>query len=72
MSRLRPVMLVGVNTMLGMIPLLQDPFFSAMAVTIIFGLGSACFLTIIVVPVFYSIFFNVKVKEPSQFPERAN
>jgi multidrug efflux pump subunit AcrB len=29
-SRLRPVMLVAVTTMLGMIPLLQDPFFSAM------------------------------------------
>jgi multidrug efflux pump subunit AcrB len=59
-SRLRPVMLVAVTTMLGMIPLLQDPFFSAMAVTIIFGLGFACFLTMIVVPVLYSIFFNVK------------
>ena len=30
-SRLRPVMLVAVTTVLGMIPLLQDPFFSAMA-----------------------------------------
>jgi multidrug efflux pump subunit AcrB len=59
-SRLRPVMLVAVTTMLGMIPLLQDPFFSAMAVTIIFGLGFACFLTMIVVPVLYSIFFNVQ------------
>jgi multidrug efflux pump subunit AcrB len=65
-SRLRPVMLVAVTTMLGMIPLLQDPFFSAMAVTIIFGLGFACFLTMIVVPVLYSIFFNVR--EPSQLP----
>ena len=65
-SRLRPVMLVAVTTMLGMIPLLEDPFFAAMAVTIIFGLGFACILTMIVVPVLYCIFFNVK--EPSQFP----
>ena len=62
-SRLRPVMLVAVTTVLGMIPLLQDPFFSAMAVTIMFGLAFACFLTMIVVPVLYSIFF--KGNEPS-------
>jgi multidrug efflux pump subunit AcrB len=53
-------MLVAVTTVLGMIPLLQDPFFSAMAVTIMFGLAFACFLTMIVVPVLYSIFFNAK------------
>jgi multidrug efflux pump subunit AcrB len=61
-SRLRPVMLVAVTTVLGMIPLLQDPFFSAMAVTIMFGLAFACFLTMIVVPVLYAIFF--KANEP--------
>jgi len=65
-SRLRPVMLVAVTTVLGMIPLLQDPFFSAMAVTIMFGLAFACFLTMIVVPVLYAIFF--KAHEPPQFP----
>ena len=64
-SRLRPVMLVAVTTVLGMIPLLQDPFFSAMAVTIMFGLAFACFLTMIVVPVLYAIFF--KAHEPPQF-----
>jgi multidrug efflux pump subunit AcrB len=63
-SRLRPVMLVAVTTVLGMIPLLQDPFFSAMAVTIMFGLLFACFLTMIVVPVLYAIFF--KAHEPSK------
>lgn len=63
-SRLRPVMLVAVTTVLGMIPLLQDPFFSAMAVTIMFGLAFACFLTMIFVPVLYAIFFNVY--EPSR------
>jgi multidrug efflux pump subunit AcrB len=59
-------MLVAVTTMLGMIPLLEDPFFAAMAVTIIFGLGFACLLTMIVVLVLYCIFFNVK--EPSESP----
>jgi multidrug efflux pump subunit AcrB len=59
-SRLRPVLLVAVTTVLGMIPLLQDPFFVAMAATIMFGLSFACVLTMIVVPVLYSIFFRVR------------
>jgi multidrug efflux pump subunit AcrB len=58
-SRLRPVMLVAVTTVLGMIPLLQDPFFVSMAATIMFGLAFACVLTMIVVPVLYSIFFRI-------------
>jgi multidrug efflux pump subunit AcrB len=69
-SRLRPVMLVAVTTVLGMIPLLQDPFFSAMAVTIMFGLAFACFLTMIIVPILYAIFF--KAREPSQFSSASN
>ena len=68
-SRLRPVMLVAVTTVLGMIPLLQDPFFSAMAVTIMFGLAFACVLTMIVVPVLYAIFF--RVPEPAKLPAGA-
>jgi multidrug efflux pump subunit AcrB len=58
-SRLRPVLLVAVTTVLGMIPLLQDPFFVAMSATIMFGLSFACVLTMIVVPVLYAIFFRV-------------
>jgi multidrug efflux pump subunit AcrB len=64
-SRLRPAMLVAVTTVLGMIPLIPDPFFSAMAVTIMFGLAFACFLTMIVVPALYAIFF--RVHEPAIF-----
>jgi multidrug efflux pump subunit AcrB len=64
-SRLRPVMLVAVTTVLGMIPLLQDAFFVAMAATIMFGLAFACVLTMIVVPVLYSIFFRVRRTAPA-------
>jgi len=59
-SRLRPVLLVAVTTVLGMIPLLQDPFFVSMSATIMFGLSFACVLTMIVIPVLYSIFFRVR------------
>jgi multidrug efflux pump subunit AcrB len=48
-----------------MIPLLQDPFFVAMAATIMFGLAFACVLTMIVVPVMYSILFRVPRNAPT-------
>jgi multidrug efflux pump subunit AcrB len=59
-SRLRPVSMAALTTALGMIPLLADAFFIAMAVTIIFGLVVATVLTMIVVPVLYATFFGVK------------
>jgi len=46
--------------MLGMIPLIPDAFFGSMAITIIFGLGFASLLTLIVLPVMYSLAFNIK------------
>ncbi|SFQ41021.1 Multidrug efflux pump subunit AcrB [Roseivivax halotolerans] len=56
-SRLRPVVLAAVTTILGMIPLLWDAFFASMAVTIMGGLGFASILTLIAAPVFYSLMF---------------
>ncbi len=61
-SRVRPVCMAALTTMLGMIPLLFDPFFKALAVTIIFGLGFATLLTLIVLPVLYSLFYHIKAK----------
>jgi len=58
-SRLIPVSMAASTTILGLIPLLQDAFFVAMAVTIMFGLGFATILTLIVVPVLYAVFFRV-------------
>jgi len=62
-NRLRPVFLVVLTTVLGMIPLLMDPFFSGMAAVIMFGLAFACVLTMIVVPVLYAVIFRVPVPE---------
>ena len=65
-SRLIPVSMAALTTILGMMPLLQDAFFIAMAVTIMFGLGFATVLTLIVVPVLYAIFFKIKYEgQPS-------
>ncbi|NVO54408.1 efflux RND transporter permease subunit [Rhodobacteraceae bacterium B1Z28] len=56
-SRLRPVMLAAITTILGMAPLLTDAFFVSMAVTIMGGLAFATVLTMVAAPVFYLIFF---------------
>jgi len=58
--------------MLGMIPLFTDAFFISMAVTIVFGLGFATLLILIVVPVFYSIFFGIHKddEEPGDPPQK--
>ncbi|MGP8304699.1 efflux RND transporter permease subunit VmeI [Vibrio sp. YIC-376] len=60
-SRVRPVCMAAITTILGLIPLLPDIFFKPMAVTIMFGLGFATVLTLIVVPVLYRLFHKVAV-----------
>ncbi|MHC4624810.1 MAG: efflux RND transporter permease subunit, partial [Planctomycetota bacterium] len=59
-SRVRPVSMAAMTTVLGMIPLLTDAFFVAMAVTVMFGLAFATVLTLIVVPVLYTIVLGIK------------
>jgi multidrug efflux pump subunit AcrB len=63
-SKSRPVCMVVFTTVLGMIPLLKDPFFGAMAVCIMFGLSFAAVLSLIVTPVMYAIFFDVHEPGP--------
>lgn len=58
-AKMRPVCMVIITTVLGMIPLLKDPFFGALAACIMFGLGFASVLALIVTPVLYAIFFGV-------------
>lgn len=58
-SRVRPVAMAAITTILGMIPLLFDEFFASMAVTIMFGLGFATLLTLLVVPVMYSLTMRI-------------
>jgi len=59
-SRLRPVAMAALTTALGMIPLLFDAFFVAMAITIIAGLMFATLLTMVVVPVLYATFYKAE------------
>lgn len=59
-SRLRPVGMAAATTILGMAPLFPDAFFVSMAVTVAFGLGFATVLTMVIVPVLYSLFYRVR------------
>ncbi|MEM7302405.1 MAG: efflux RND transporter permease subunit [Pseudomonadota bacterium] len=62
-SRVRPVSLGVLTTVLGVVPLLWDPFFRSLAVVIICGLSFATILTLLVVPTLYSVFFRVSESE---------
>ncbi len=59
-SRIRPVILAALTTILGMLPLLWDAFFNSMAVTIMGGLAFATVLTLVAVPVLYAVVFNIR------------
>jgi len=67
-SRLRPVGIMALTTVLGMIPLLPDVFFSSMAVTIMGGLAFATVLTLLVVPVLYAVVFRIPSPAPAPRP----
>ncbi len=68
-SRVRPVALAAFTTVLGMIPLLWDAFFQAMAVTIMGGLTFATILTLVIVPVLYCSLFRVYDHTPADISE---
>jgi multidrug efflux pump subunit AcrB len=59
-SRVRPVSMAALTTVLGLIPLLFDAFFIAMAVTVMAGLLFATVLTLIMVPVLYVMFYHYR------------
>ena len=59
-SRIVPVAMASGTTVLGMLPLLFDSMFGAMAATIMGGLLVATLLTVCVLPVVYAIFYNIR------------
>jgi len=59
-SRVRPVAMAAITTILGMIPLVGDEFFASMAVVIMFGLGFATVLTLLFLPLLYCSIYRIK------------
>lgn len=62
-SRLRPVMMASLTTILGMIPLLTDAMFGSLAASIMGGLLFGTLITLIFIPVLYALFFHIKQPE---------
>ena len=59
-SRLRPVMMASLTTILGMAPLISDPMYGSMAVCIMSGLAMGTLIILVFLPILYSTIFKVK------------
>ncbi|MBO6117875.1 MAG: efflux RND transporter permease subunit [Bacteroidales bacterium] len=62
-SRVRPVIMASATTIVGMLPLLTDPMYCSMAIVIMGGLAVGTFITLILLPTFYSLFYRVSKKD---------
>ena len=65
-ARLRPILLTSITTIAGLAPIMLETSFQAqflipMAVSIVFGLAFATALTLLLLPMFYMIFEDVRM-----------
>jgi len=65
-SRLRPILMASGTTILGMAPLVFDPLYAGMGVTIMGGLFAETILTLVLVPVLYSLTYRIKPDAQNQ------
>ena len=59
--RVRPVIMASLTTILGMLPLVTDPMYGSMSVAIIGGLMVGTLITLVFIPILYSVFFGIKI-----------
>lgn len=59
-SRVRPVMMASLTTIMGMLPLLPDPMYGSLAATIMGGLTVGTIVTLILLPIFYCVLFHIR------------
>ena len=55
--RAKPIVLTGLAAMLGALFILDDPIFSGLAISLIFGILVSTVLTLVVIPVMYYAFY---------------
>jgi multidrug efflux pump subunit AcrB len=58
--RAKPILLTGLAAMLGALFILDDPIFSGLAISLIFGILVSTLLTLLVIPVMYYAFLSSK------------
>lgn len=58
-SRVRPVLMASLTTIMGMIPLVNDPMYGSMAITIMGGLTVGTLITLVLLPIFYTALFHI-------------
>lgn len=72
-SRVRPVLMASLTTIVGMIPLLGDPMYESMAITIMGGLTAGTIITLILLPLFYTAIMRIRIpseqKQPVTIPQ---
>lgn len=56
----------GRATVLGLLPMLQDVFWAALAVTIFFGLIVGTLLTMVVIPTLYALLYGISVPKSGE------
>lgn len=65
-SRVRPVTMASLTTIVGMIPLLGDPMYGSMAIIIMSGLTVGTIITLILLPVVYAALFHIHKPHATQ------
>ena len=69
-SRVRPVIMASLTTIVGMIPLVADPMYGSMAITIMGGLTVGTITTLLLLPLIYSALFHIRAPRRAPSPTR--
>ena len=73
-TRLRPILMTTMTTVFGMIPMALglgegSEFYRGMAITVIFGLAFSTILTLVLIPILYSVVDSFTVKAAAKLKE---
>jgi multidrug efflux pump subunit AcrB len=63
--RAKPIVLTGLAAMLGALFIVDDPIFSGLALSLIFGILVSTLLTLVVIPVLYYAVMKDRIVKPN-------
>jgi multidrug efflux pump subunit AcrB len=58
--RAKPIILTALAAMIGALFILDDPIFSGLAISLLFGLFASTLLTLVVIPVLYYLYLQAR------------